>query len=60
MATNDELLALRIPAKLKQELDRLYPDTYIRNNVIRAALKKIASRQLVIPSYELELPRPTS
>jgi hypothetical protein len=55
MAINNELLALRIPHKLKEELEDLYPDTNVRNNVIRAALKRIVEKKLVITSYEIEI-----
>lgn len=53
MATNDELLALRIPRELKEKLENEYPDTTHRNQVIRAALKRIADKKLVIPSHEI-------
>jgi hypothetical protein len=55
MATNDELLAVRIPSKLKESLEFMYPDTSMRNNVIRAALKRIVDKKIVITSYEIEI-----
>jgi hypothetical protein len=55
MSVNDELLALRVPRKLKEDLEDLYPDTTYRNRVIRAALNRIAKKELVIPSHELEM-----
>jgi len=55
MANNDELLALRVPAKLKENLERMYPDTSMRNNVIRAALKRIVDKKLIITSHEIEI-----
>jgi hypothetical protein len=59
MATNDQLLALRVPGRIKRQLELLYPDTATRNNVIRAMLKKIADKQLVLATYEIELQNPS-
>lgn len=59
MAINNALLALRVPKDLLDNLKDMYPDTDMRNNVIRAALKKIVERQLVIKTYELEI-RPSA
>lgn len=55
MATNDGLLAVRLPLKLKEDLESMYPDVAIRNNVIRAAIKKIVDRKIIITSYEISL-----
>lgn len=55
MATNDELLALRVPRKIKEDLEYMYPDTTMRNNVIRAALKRIVEKKLIITSYEVDI-----
>lgn len=55
MSGNDSLLALRIPSKIKERLERMYPDTKDRNNAIRAALKKITDKELVITSYEISV-----
>lgn len=55
MSGNDQLLALRVSRKLKEELEDQFPDTTYRNKVIRAALKRIAEKKLVIPSHELEM-----
>jgi hypothetical protein len=55
MSVNDELLALRVPRKLKEDLETLYPDTTYRNQIIRAALKRIADKKLIIPSHEINI-----
>lgn len=55
MSSNDSLLALRVPSTIKERLENMYPDTKDRNNAIRAALKKIVDKELVITSYEINV-----
>jgi hypothetical protein len=55
MAINNGLLAVRVPEKFIDQLEDLYPDTAMRNNVIRAVLKRIIEKKIIITSYEIDL-----
>jgi hypothetical protein len=52
---NDVLLGIRVPQKMKDNLDNKYPDTRVRNNVIRALIQKLIEGKITVQSYEIDL-----
>lgn len=55
MATNDEMLAIRLPATMKEGLAEKLPDVRERNNLIRALIQKYLKGEIKVNSYELEI-----
>ncbi len=55
MATNDEMIAIRLPRTMKQGLDDKFPEVRDRNNLIRALIQKYLKDEIKVSSYELEI-----
>ena len=52
---NDDMLTVRLPSKIKEQLDRKLPEVRDRNNLIRALLKKYLDGDVAITGYEIEI-----
>ena len=55
MATNDEMIAIRLPSSLKQGLEIKFPEVRDRNNVIRALIQKYLRNEISVTKYEIEI-----
>jgi hypothetical protein len=55
MATNDEMIAIRLPGTLKQGLENKFPEVRDRNNVIRALIQKYLHGDIQVTKYEIEI-----